>query len=383
MKPLHLHVALSTLHHLAFNGIRIIVTLYAAYLQTSPLVIGVIAGSFGMVSAFTAVHMGRWVDRSGPRVPMMLSSGVIAAGTVVAALSGNLWVLLLVCPAIGVFNATFQIATQLTIGQYGRASDRANNFALQSLGVSVAVLIGPLAAGLSIDHLDHSKAFLIMAGIAFIPLAVITAGWLHFPGRSVSKREGGNVPGGWRMLRDRPLRKPYIIATLNNAIWSVVSFMIPLYGVQIGLSATAIGALMACLSVGVVGIRMLMPLLTRRWKTWPMVIVAQAIIGVGFLAMPFTDVYALLVVCAMVTGVGLGLGGPLSTSLMYDASPPDKVGEVVGMRTTMANIAQTFVPLMSGGIGAAFGVGPVFWTVAAIVFADCWSNREKLAKPKP
>ena len=94
--------------------------------------------------------------------------------------------------------------------------------------------------------------------------------------------------------------------------------------------------------------------------------------------MPFTAFYPALVALAMLMGLGLGLAGPLSTSVMYDASPPDKVGEVIGLRMTMANMGQTLVPLLSAAVGSALGVAPVFWTVAGLLFADAWTNRDKL-----
>ena len=47
MKPLHLHVLLVSCNQLAMSGSRMTVMLYAAYLQASPVVIGLLAGLFG------------------------------------------------------------------------------------------------------------------------------------------------------------------------------------------------------------------------------------------------------------------------------------------------------------------------------------------------
>ena len=67
----------------------------------------------------------------------------------------------------------------------------------------------------------------------------------------------------------------------------------------------------------------------------------------------YTGVSENVVALAGVTGAGLGLAGPLATTLMYDASPPERVAEVVGMRMTVANIGQTAIPLLSGAAGSA------------------------------
>jgi MFS family permease len=187
---------------------------------------------------------------------------------------------------------------------------------------------------------------------------------------------------GWALLKDRELRHAYIAAATNNAIWSIWGFMLPLYGHSIALSATAIGTLAACLSGGTVIVRVFTNLLVRRYRPWPLIVVSHIMIGFGFVGMPFTQIYSLLVVLVFVTGLGLGLAGPLSTTVMYDASPPDKVGEVIGLRMTMANLAQTLVPLLSGVVGAALGVAPVFWAVAACVFGEAWVNRGEIKRPR-
>ncbi len=379
MKPLHIHVALSTFNHLAYNGSRMAVTLYAVHLNASAALVGLVTASFGSVSIFTAVPMGRWIDRVGPRKPMMIASLMIVAACVLAAVSHSVWPLFIACPLMGVFNSAFQIATQQTVGRYGGPGERADNFALQSLGVSAATFVGPLVSGLAIDHLGFSMAFLLLAVPGFIPLPVLALRALHFPPQPPKKADAASAsPGGWKLLRDRTLRAPYIVATLSNAVWAVISFMIPIYGAQIGMSATRIGTLMAAFSAGVVGIRVVMPLLTRRFHQWPLVLVSQSTLAAGILVMPFTGVYGLLAAIAVVMGLGIGLSGPVATALMFDASPPDKIAEVVALRVTMANIAQTAVPLLAGGVGSTLGVGPVFWAVATIIFADVWSNRDKM-----
>jgi MFS family permease len=315
----------------------------------------------------------------GPRKPLMLASFMIAAGGVIAGVWQDLLALFLICPLMGTFNSMFQMATHQTVGRYGKPEDRPANFSLQSLGISAATFAGPMVAGLAIDHLGFSDSFLLLAAIGFIPMVVISLGVLHFPPKPQTKRDAaGSSPAGWALLRDRELRRAYIVATMNNGVWSIVNFLIPLYGTQIGLSATRIGSLMAFLSGGTVAIRFFTSMLVRRFKPWPLVVVSQAMIGIGFFGMPFTAIYALLAVLACVMGIGLGLSGPLSTSLMYDASPPDRVGEVIGLRMTMANAAQAVVPLLFGAVGTALGVAPVFWAVSAVLFGDVWSSRSKL-----
>lgn len=382
IKPLHLQVFLSSCNHTTVNGTRLTLLLYAAYLQASPALIGVLAASYGLVSAFMAVGMGRWIDRIGPRKPFMLASLVITLCGVLAWFVEGLTVLFIISPVLGVFNSMFQIGSHQTIGRFGKPEDRTANFTLHSLGISAATFIGPMVSGLTVDHLGHLNSFLVLGLLSALPLLVLGANWLVYPRQVARHREANEESkGGWAMLKDVPLRRAYIIATLNNCLWSLVSFMIPLYGTQIGLSATRIGALMAFLAAGTVAIRVVLPWLLRNLGRWHLVIVAQTLIVIGFIGIPFTEVYLWLAALSCLIGTGLGVSGPVGTTLMYDASPPSRVGEVVGMRMTVANIGQTLVPLFSGAVGAAFGVAPVFWAVAAVVAGEVYSNRSMLGNP--
>jgi hypothetical protein len=52
-------------------------------------------------------------------------------------------------------------------------------------------------------------------------------------------------------------------------------------------------------------------------------------------------------------------------ALLHESAPPGRAGEALGLRTTLINGSQTVMPLIFGAVGAALGMGPVFWTIAA------------------
>lgn len=380
MKPLHLHATIAAFNHISMNGSRMTIMLFAASLGVSPALIGLLAALFGVVSALVAVRVGRWIDRAGPRQPILLASWMVTLAGVVAGAWHEIPALFIAAPLMGTFNSMFQMTTHQTVGRYGKPEDRAANFSTQALAISTATFLGPLLAGLSIDHLGYSNAFFVMAAFGFVPLAVVWMGLLKFPPMPRQVTEQRTPVSGWALLKDKKLKHAYIAAATNNAIWSIWGFMLPLYGHSIALSATAIGTLAACMSGGTVLIRFFTIPLVRRYKPWPLIVVSHIMIGLGFFGMPFTQVYSFLAALAFVIGFGLGLSGPMATTVMYDASPPDKVGEVIGLRMTMANLAQTLVPLLSGAVGATLGVAPVFWAVAACMLGDVWVNRGVLQK---
>ena len=141
MTPLQIHVTLAAFNHMAMNGSRLTVMLFAASLGASPALIGMLAALFGLVGAFVAVPVGRWIDRSGPRKPMMFASFMVTLGALIAGAWHELPALFIVAPLMGTFNSMFQMTTHQTVGRYGKPEDRPANFSTQSLAISAATCL--------------------------------------------------------------------------------------------------------------------------------------------------------------------------------------------------------------------------------------------------
>ena len=75
----HPLIALSVLNHVGFSGARVCLTLSALHLQASTFVVGALLALLGVLPMLLAVAGGRWVDRIGARVPMILGTGLLIA----------------------------------------------------------------------------------------------------------------------------------------------------------------------------------------------------------------------------------------------------------------------------------------------------------------
>lgn len=380
MNPLFLLIFLTAINHLAFVGVRLTVTLYAVRLEASPAVIGILMALFAVVGAITSVGVGRWLDRVGPRKPMLLATAMMVAGAGLAFVWRDLTALFVVSIVVGTFYNVFFIAQQRLVGEYGRPEDRVANFSHVGLGFSAASFAGPLMTGFAIDALGHSVAFALLALLPLVPFTVIWLNKVAFPdaGKRRSREAGGRTGGGvLQLLRGKNLRRIYGISVLSASIWNIFLFLMPIYGAQIGLSASTIGVIIGSFSLGTIVVRVLVPLLTRRFTPWQLLIMALVFASVSFLGFPAVTGAPMLTLFSFWLGMGLGLSGPLSLSLLHDASPPDRIGEVVGLRVMLMNGSQTAVPLFAGAIGAALGVAPVFWMLAAALLAGSYAIRHQ------
>jgi MFS family permease len=78
--PIYLIVLMCALNHSGFSGSRMAVSLYALELGASQLTIGVLMALYALLPMLLAVYVGKFADRVGPRLPMMIGTCGIAVG---------------------------------------------------------------------------------------------------------------------------------------------------------------------------------------------------------------------------------------------------------------------------------------------------------------
>jgi len=117
--------------------------------------------------------------------------------------------------------------------------------------------------------------------------------------------------------------------------------------------------------------------LVRHVRPWVLISSAMTVAGVAYFLFPFVERVPLLMALSFMLGLGLGASQPVIMALLYEASPPGRQGEAVGIRTTMLNISQTSIPLASGAISAALGMVPVFALIAVMLLGGAWFARAK------
>jgi MFS family permease len=375
-------IAVSTTNHFAFTGARLAVVLAGVHLGASPAVVGLLSALFGLLSSFVSVAEGRLIDRVGPVRPMLWCSIAMGLGAVFGFTWHSLWSLAILSTLVGTFYSFFFIGHTQWIGRIGGSDDRVRNYSLASLGFSLATFSGPLVTGVVIDHFGHDWAFVVIAVVPFFAVAVLGSGRVAPPPLPKAARAERHRQSVMDLVRDPKLFRVYLVSVIANATWSIVNFLIPVYGTQIGLSASKIGLLMGSYSIAMIVIRAFMPMLHRRFTGWQLMILSLASSAFCFVAMPLVTSLTVLMVLAFLIGLGMGLSGPLSQALLYEASPPERVGEVMGLRVTAMNVTQTVVPIGSGAVSAALGNGPVFWALALVLVGGSYAVRGQWQRPR-
>jgi predicted MFS family arabinose efflux permease len=364
-------VALTILAHTAFNGSRMLVSLYAIHLRASPFTVGALMSSFALLPMLLAVGAGRLIDRVGARWPTFAASFTVALGVLLPYIWPRLWTLYAASTLIGTGFMMFHVAVNQVVGAIGRAEDRGANFSWLALGFSVSSSLGPLVTGFAIDAIGHVRTFLLLFLFPLTPLIVM---WLNRPAlpRAKERKTDAGENRVMDLLHNRPLRRVFIASGLLNMAWDLYTFVIPIYGSRIGLSASTIGSVMGSFAIAIFAVRLLLPLLIRRVRPWQVIGTALLISAAVYCLFPLFTSVPLLVALSCTLGLGLGCSQPMVMALLYNTSPPGRQGEAVGVRTTVMNASSTVLPLASGALGAALGMGPVFWSMAALLGAGAY-----------
>lgn len=364
-------VVLTILMHTAFNGSRMLVSLYAIHLHASTFTVGALMSSYALLPMLFAVSAGRLVDRSGARWPLFGASLAVALGTLLPFVWPRLDMLYAASALIGTGFMMFHVAVSQLVGAIGRAEERTANFSWLALGFSISASLGPLLTGFAIDSIGHVRTFLLLFLFPLLPLLVL---WLNRPALPLAKERKADAGDSHVMdlLRSRALRRVFIASGLLNMAWDLYAFVIPIYGSRIGLSASTIGVIMGSFALATFAVRLLLPLLIQRVRPWHMISAALLVSAAAYCLFPLFTSVPLLVALSCALGIGLGCSQPMVMTLLYNTSPPGRQGEAVGVRTTIMNASHTALPLAFGALGAALGMGPVFWSMAALLGAGAW-----------
>ncbi len=348
----------------AYKGVRVLNTLYALELGATPLHIGLLLATYGVFPLLLAVWAGRIADRYGSRVPVIAGMVVCTIGALLPWFAPSLPLLFAGAAVTGFGFILGQVAFQSLVGTLGEGIRRTRNF------------IGPVVAGFSIDHAGHVPTYLTLGLLSGASIFVIIALAKRVP----RHHKPAPSPADQRMMdlfRNTDMRRVLIAGAVVMTGIDLFQLYIPLYGHQIGLSASAIGMVLGSAAAATFVSRAVLPVLVRRYSEERTLLYALFLAASMFTLIPFFTSAIVLAAICFTLGLGMGLGQPLTVMLCYRYAPAGRGGESLGLRIAINNSMHVVVPALFGAVGAAFGLAPVFWANAGVIAAGNWYSRKR------
>ena len=378
MPAIYLTLALTFFNFTGNNAMRVLLTLYALHLGAPATAVGVIGGLLFVFPVLLSWVVGGLADRKAARKLLMFAATCAVASLLLMYFFPTLPVFYAAAALNGLALSFFHVTLQNLIGNLSAPDKRARNFANFSMIGATTSFFGPLMAGLSIDHLGYGWACLVTAALSLVVIAMLlTLGRSLPPARGRIK--GAAAPRTWF---DRSMVAMLITGGLVQLGYDLFQFYVPIHGHAIGLSASAIGGVLATLAIAAFIVRNFLAWLAERYPGEKLLMWVFLIGAAGFALVPFaTNAYVLGAV-AFLFGLGMGIGIPLTVILMFANSSDGRSGQMLGIRLTVNNTVRMSGPMAFGAIGAVVGASAVFWILAGVMITGALLARSQKIKSK-
>jgi len=360
----------------SFRASKVLISLLAIELGASQFLIGILVAMYSLFPMMLALHAGKLSDRLGARLPTIVGSLGLAAGLAVPYFFTSLPALCASAMLIGVFHMMYNVSVQNLVGSLGGPEDRTRNFSNYALAMAFGSFLGPMSAGFAIDQFGHATSYLYFSALPLVPV-LIMAGARGIGGGRTVKSEEEQAVLSTSLLANPVLRRTLIASAVATTAQDLFQFYMPIYGHSVGLSASAIGVVLAMSGIAAFAVRVGLPALVKRWGADAVFNGSLYVSAAAFLAFPLLSTAPALAAIALVLGLGMGCAQPVTLMLIFSRAPEGRSGEALGMRITINQFMHIAVPILFGSLGTFFGVAPVFFINSVILAGGGWLNRER------
>lgn len=377
-------MAFIVLTHTSFVAARLTGTLYALANKASAFTVGVQMALFALVPALLAVRAGRWLDEAGPFRPLLLGLSLMTAGALLPSVFpyevADIAPLLVASALLGTGFMYVQITAQHMVGSHAPPDRRPAAFAMLALAFSTSGLIAPIASGFLIDSIGHRATLASIFAALAIGLGLLLAQRARLP-RPAPRTRPPEATNPFDLFRQREVRDVLIVSGLVSMAWDLQTFLVPVHGTRVGLSASQIGMILGAFAAATFTVRLAMPALARHYREWQVLVFTLVTSGVAYALMPLFETPVPLMAVMFLLGLGLGAAQPNVMSLLHARAPEGRVGEALGLRTIVMNGSHVVLPLVIGAFGTVLGAAPAFWLMAATLIGGGWSARRWTRSP--
>ena len=275
---------LSFFFEICFKTGRVIITLYALKLGAQSFTVGAMAAMLSVLPTLLSWYAGKMADRFGSRWLLMMGTAAGTFGMLAPYVLPGLPALFFTSVMYGLLSTLSAAPVQNLVGLQSNPQDSAKNFSNLSLIFSFGSLAGPLLAGFSIDHAGPDASCLGIALLSLVPAAMLVIWGSVLPRGSRAERHTGSFR---ILLSESELWRVLVISSLVMTGVDLFQVFMPIYGYGIGLSASAIGIILAICASAAFGVRFFLPSLTRRLSAKRVLAYSFLIGATGFLLVPF------------------------------------------------------------------------------------------------
>lgn len=355
-----------------------LVPLLSVSLGASPLLIGALIAGGNLVPLVLAIPLGRLVDRRGAWPLLVTGTTMLAGGAGIVAIVPELIVLAIAQAIVGLGQIVLAVATQTTVAAIGVGRARQRAFGWYTAAVSFGQLLGPLVAGLVVDLAGFREAFAFAALASCAALALCFAlprgnarSQVHTVGAIPSEPVAAPPETARTLLANWGMRMALV--TSGGVVFAAMAYQsfLPVHLAELAFPATTVGAIISVRAFAAVLVRPWLGSVTRVFGSRSTAfVVLVLLVAVAIAPTGFVTSTGLLVVLALLVGVGTGIVPPLSMVTLVDHVERRDQGLAFGVRLTSNRVAHLLSPLVVGLVAEVVGLAPALM-LAGVLTAAC------------
>ncbi len=321
--------------------------------------IATVSGAAGVGGILSADLIGRAAQHTRPIHLVRGGIGLMGVCVVAIGLLDNLALLAAFSAITGFCTSAVRVGAQMIVRNRVDDARRGRVHGTQGFVSRVMVLIAPVGIGLLWEQLAPLWSFVAPAAVAAALLVVAGA----LPGMRpppVEQQAGDAGMPLTRMLRygSGPI--------LFTAARSGRMLLLPLVGLAADMSPTRIGLLVGLTAAADVLVSPASGQIMDRRGRLATIVPAFSLMTVGFIILGIASTGWLLVLAAIVLGVGNGLSSGLLLTLGTDLAPAGSEGPFLGRFGAIADLGRLVGPFLVGLLGEQLGLSAAAFSLGAV-----------------
>lgn len=358
----------------AIYVIRPMITYRALELDASASTIGYIAAMYALFPVLLALTFGKLVGRIG-------EGRFVIAGTFSLGISAGLLLLAHSIPLLaiaaalsGVSHLACMVGGQTMVALKSPQDQYEQLFGKYTFSASLGQMLGPIAATLvagstGVIPKSTASAFVLALLLSVFALVPVISWRNQAPTVAARKDESGAFRAAGKLLK-----KPGIFAAIftSLAVSSTADILVvflPLYGNENQFSAFSIGVIISIRAATSMASRYFLGTLSKRFTAYQLINSSNVISIFACAAMAFAPNPLTLGGIVFIAGFALGIGQPLTMTLISQLTIPEERALAVSTRLTGNRLGQFIIPAGAGLLAASAGTSAVFIGLAILLAA--------------
>jgi len=358
------------------------ITYRALELDANAAQIGLIASVYALFPVVLALHFGKWVGRMGEAKFIIYGTLAMLVTSAALMFANSITLLALAAGAAGLAHLACMVGGQSMVALRAPRESYDRYFGFYTFSASVGHMLGPIVAAIvagSNGNLPKSTSNAFLLGVVLTILALIPViRWRNERPTVVAQQSSeGTYKTAINLVKRPGILAAIYISLAISSVADVLVVFLPLFGTENNFSPYAVGAILAIRAGTTMLSRFFLGRLSDRFTTFQLLWWSTVISVISCAAMAFARTPLTLGLIVFVAGFSLGIGQPLTMSLVSQKTESNERALAVSARLMGNRIGQFLVPAAAGIAAAASGVGAVFIGLAVLLGSSLFSVKKE------